>query len=83
MLLINADDFGRTRETSDRIVNCYRQGCIHAASAMTFMKDSERAADLARQNGLPVGLHLNLTLDFTEGQFPQPCEITIDRSPPT
>jgi predicted glycoside hydrolase/deacetylase ChbG (UPF0249 family) len=32
---------------------------------MTFMDDSERAADLAQGFGLPVGLHLNLTLDFT------------------
>lgn len=32
---------------------------------MTFMKDSERAAELAGQNSLPVGLHLNFTQDFT------------------
>lgn len=65
MLYVNADDFGWTKDITNRILRCYRQRKIHAASAMTFMKDSERAADLARQNGLPVGLHLNFTQDFT------------------
>jgi predicted glycoside hydrolase/deacetylase ChbG (UPF0249 family) len=65
MLFINADDWGWTREVTDRILNCYRQGRIHSASGMTFMQDSERAAVLARKNNLSVGLHLNLTLDFT------------------
>ena len=70
MLFVNADDWGRTSQTTKRILTCYRQGRIHTASAMTFMKDSERAADLARQNGLPVGLHLNFIEDFTDNMVP-------------
>jgi chitin disaccharide deacetylase len=65
MLVVNADDLGWTREISDRILACYRHRRIHTVSAMTFMNDSERAADLAQGFGLPVGLHLNLTQDFT------------------
>ena len=65
MLYVNADDLGWNEEITDRILNCYHQGRIGSASAMTFMRDSERAAGLARENNLPVGLHLNLTLDFT------------------
>lgn len=65
MLLINADDWGWEEEVTDRILRCHRQGGIQAASGMTFMEDSERAAGLAQENNLPVGLHLNLTLDFT------------------
>ena len=30
------------------------------------MKDSERAADLSQEHGLEVGLHLNLTQNFTD-----------------
>lgn len=67
MLFVNADDLGWTREVTDRILTCYREKRIHATSAMTFMEDSERAAELVRDNGLPVGLHLNLTQDFTSG----------------
>lgn len=70
MLYVNADDLGWTVEITDRIVTCYHQRRIHSASAMTFMKDSERAAELARQNGLQVGLHLNLTQEFTSEKTP-------------
>ena len=35
-----------------------------AVSAMVFMEDSERAADLAKTNNLDVGLHLNLSQRF-------------------
>lgn len=65
MLFINADDFGRTKEITDRIMECYSNKIIHGASWMPFMEDSERAARLTAQNGLPVGLHLNFTLHFT------------------
>ena len=37
-------------------------------SAMVFMADSERAADLAKENELDVGLHLNFTDRFTSGR---------------
>ena len=65
MLFVNADDWGWMEQTTDRILTCYRQGRISAVSAMMFMEDSERAQNLAQQNGLQVGLHLNLTHDFT------------------
>lgn len=65
MLYVNTDDLGWNEEITDRILDCYHQGRIGSASAMTFMKDSERAAELAQECGLPVGLHLNLTRAFT------------------
>jgi chitin disaccharide deacetylase len=65
MLYVNADDLGFTKDITDRILTCYCQEMIHTASAMTFMKDSERAAEMARKMGLPVGLHLNLTQELT------------------
>jgi len=65
MLYVNADDLGWTKDITDRILRCYRQGRLNSASAMTFMKDSERASKLAIDNKLDVGLHLNLTQEFT------------------
>jgi chitin disaccharide deacetylase len=65
VLYITADDFGWTEEITNRILTCYNQGRVSRCSAMTFMKDSERAAELASENGIPVGLHLNLTQEFT------------------
>jgi predicted glycoside hydrolase/deacetylase ChbG (UPF0249 family) len=61
MVIINADDFGRSRLVTDRILSCYKQGSITSTSAMVFMEDSQRAVDLAKEYSIDVGLHLNFT----------------------
>jgi chitin disaccharide deacetylase len=65
MLIINADDWGRSRVETDAALFCYREGRISSVSAMVFMNDSGRAADLAKYEGIDVGLHLNLSQQFT------------------
>ncbi len=65
MLIINADDWGRDPLTTDRIHDCLRCGAVSAVSAMVFMEDSERAANLAREGDITAGLHLNFTTGFT------------------
>jgi hypothetical protein len=65
VLIINADDWGRNRAATDRSLHCLREGRITTASAMVFMEDSARAAEIARANDLDIGLHLNLTQPFT------------------
>jgi len=70
MLFVNADDLGRTKEITDRIVTCYDKMRIHAASVMIFMEDSERALELAKVRHLAVGLHLNLTRPLTSEMVP-------------
>jgi predicted glycoside hydrolase/deacetylase ChbG (UPF0249 family) len=37
---------------------------------MVHMADSSRAASLAREHGIPVGLHLNLTTPYTDPDVP-------------
>lgn len=66
MLIINADDFGRSRLATDRILSCYKQGSVTSTSAMVFMEDSQRAADLVREDSIDVGLHLNFTQGLTQ-----------------
>ncbi len=65
MIIINADDWGRTIEETERIKECYKEGRIASTSAMVFMKDSERAAGIANEIKIDVGLHLNLDQRFT------------------
>ena len=65
MLIINADDWGRSRAETDVELECFRAGRFTSASAMVFMEDSERAAELAREYGVDVGLHLNLSQRYT------------------
>src|SRR6266436_9234499 len=65
MLIINADDWGRSVAETDSALKYYKEATITSASAMVFMADSERAAELARENDLDVGLHLNFSEPFT------------------
>jgi chitin disaccharide deacetylase len=67
MLIITADDYGKNVQATDRIFRCYQSGTVTSASAMVFMEDSERAAKLAEGSSLEIGLHLNLTEEFTSG----------------
>jgi hypothetical protein len=71
LLILNADDWGRDRETTDSILECVRLGAVSSASAMLFMEDSERAAALARESRVDTGVHLNLTTPFTASLCPQ------------
>ena len=70
MLIITADDYGKNRNTTDNILECFARERITSASAMVFMEDSERAASLALRNSLEVGLHLNFTLPFSASNIP-------------
>jgi chitin disaccharide deacetylase len=65
MLIVNADDWGRDVLTTDRILDCVIGRSVSAVSAMVFMEDSHRAAALALEHTVPVGLHLNFTAPFT------------------
>ena len=70
LLIINADDWGRDRPTTDRIRECYALGAVTSVSAMVFMEDSERAAAMAREESIEAGLHLNFTAMFSRGGVP-------------
>jgi len=71
MLIINADDWGRSRAETDAALRCYQKGRITSVSAMMFMEDSERAAELAKESELDVGLHVNFTEPFTGKNYPK------------
>ncbi|HEY2601380.1 MAG TPA: ChbG/HpnK family deacetylase [Thermoleophilaceae bacterium] len=60
LLIVNADDYGIDRPTTDAILASFESGGITSTTAMVWMRDSERAAGRfpAEQRGL--GLHLNL-----------------------
>ncbi len=71
MLIVNADDFGATPSTTDAICEAFDAAVITSTSGMVWMNDSTRAADIAAERGLSLGLHLNLTLPFSGLDVPQ------------
>jgi chitin disaccharide deacetylase len=64
-LIVNADDWGRDRDTTDRTLDCTCCGTVSSVSAMVFMEDSVRAAGIAQDYGIDAGLHLNFTSAFS------------------
>jgi predicted glycoside hydrolase/deacetylase ChbG (UPF0249 family) len=70
MLIVNADDLGRQKTATDNILACHANGRLTSTSAMVFMEDSERAADLARCSGIDTGLHINFSEAFTGPSVP-------------
>ena len=74
LLILNGDDWGANRESTDRILDCHRARRLTSTSAMVYMADSSRAAGLSREHSVPVGLHLNLTHEqaASAGSVPAP-----------
>jgi predicted glycoside hydrolase/deacetylase ChbG (UPF0249 family) len=70
LLIVNADDWGRDHQTTERILDCILCGAVSSVSAMVFMDDSERAAAIARERGIDAGLHLNFTTPFSAPSSP-------------
>ena len=60
-LIINADDFGRSRSINQAVIRAHREGVLTTASLMVNEPDCAEAVALARENPrLGVGLHLAL-----------------------
>jgi predicted glycoside hydrolase/deacetylase ChbG (UPF0249 family) len=69
-LIVNADDLGIGQAETGAILDCFERGAISSATALVWMPDSFRAAELARAAGIPVGLHLNLIEPFGASDVP-------------
>lgn len=58
-LIVNADDFGRSRSINAAVIQAHREGILTTASLMVNEVACAEAVELARQNPrLGVGLHL-------------------------
>ena len=62
LLIVNADDFGRTPGVNRGIVEAHRHGIVTSATLMVNQPAAAEAAALAQKNPrLGVGLHVTLT----------------------
>ena len=60
-LIVNADDFGWTRDVNEGIVYAHRNGILTATTMMAGGTEFEHAVRLARETtSLDVGCHLTL-----------------------
>jgi len=79
LLIVNADDFGLDTANTDAILGCFHAGAISSTTALVWMRDSERAAELARSERIPTGLHLNLIEPYTSADVPERVAATQRR----
>jgi hopanoid biosynthesis associated protein HpnK len=62
-LIVNADDFGRSRSINEAVLRAHRQGILTTASLMVNGDAFDEAVALAKQHPtLGVGLHLTLAM---------------------
>ena len=60
-LIVNADDFGRSRSINEAVVRAHREGILTTASLMVNESACDQAVALAKEHPrLGVGLHLTL-----------------------
>lgn len=60
ILIVNADDFGRSPGVNRGVIRCHEQGIVTSASLMVRWPDAEEAAAYACRSSLGIGLHLDL-----------------------
>jgi predicted glycoside hydrolase/deacetylase ChbG (UPF0249 family) len=61
-LIVNADDFGLTCGVSAGILAAHRHGIVTSTTALVNTEADARLEAEARNSGLGIGLHVNLTL---------------------
>jgi predicted glycoside hydrolase/deacetylase ChbG (UPF0249 family) len=62
VLVVNADDFGRSHGINRGIAIAHDEGIVTSASAMVCWPAAEKAAELARERpSLGIGLHVDLS----------------------
>jgi hopanoid biosynthesis associated protein HpnK len=62
-LIVNADDFGRSRSINEAVIRAHREGILTTASLMVNEPSCGEAVEMAKQNPrLGVGLHLTLLM---------------------
>lgn len=59
-LIVNADDFGAGSATDRGILQAFRQGIVTSASLLANAPHTSGAVTMAKDAGLPTGVHLNL-----------------------
>jgi chitin disaccharide deacetylase len=60
-LIVNADDFGRSKSINEAVIRAHHEGILTSASLMVNEPGFDEAVELAKENPrLGVGLHLTL-----------------------
>ena len=70
VLIVNADDFGRSPGVNQGVIRAHEQGIVTSATLMVRWPAAAEAAAYARRSSLSVGLHLDLgEWEYRDGEW--------------
>lgn len=70
VLIVNADDFGRSPGINRGVIRAHTDGVVTSASLMVRWTAAEEAAAMARDSSLSVGLHCDLgEWEYRDGEW--------------
>lgn len=76
VLIVNADDFGRSPGVNRGVIRAHEHGVVTSASLMVRWPAAEEAAAYARGGSLSVGLHLDLgEWEYRDGKWQQRYQV--------
>ena len=85
VLIVNADDFGRSAAVNEGVVRCHERGVVTSATLMVRWPDAEAAAAYARRTpSLGVGLHFDVgEWVYADGEWTARYEVLAEETPAT
>jgi hypothetical protein len=63
-LIVNSDDYGACHSINEGVIRGFREGILTQASIMVPCPWFEEAVALAREHGMPVGVHFTATCEW-------------------
>jgi predicted glycoside hydrolase/deacetylase ChbG (UPF0249 family) len=83
VLIVNADDFGRSPGVNRGVIRAHEEGIVTSATMMVRWPDAEEAASYARRRStLSVGLHFDLgEWEYRDGEWHARYEVLAAESP--
>ncbi len=75
-VILNADDFGCSRDTLRATIECFERGYISSASIMPNMPFTNEAVEFAKHaSGVSFGVHLIFSRDDLESPLSDPATL--------
>jgi predicted glycoside hydrolase/deacetylase ChbG (UPF0249 family) len=82
VLIVNADDFGRSPGINRGVIRTFEEGIVTSATMMVRWPAAAEAADYCRRSALSVGLHLDLgEWEYRDGEWHTRYELAAARTP--
>jgi predicted glycoside hydrolase/deacetylase ChbG (UPF0249 family) len=81
VLVVNADDFGRSSGVNRGVIRAHQQGVVTSATLMVRWPAAAEAAAYARRSSLSVGLHLDLgEWEYRDGEWQARYEVLTEET---